>query len=204
MAILRIPVTKAKGEFVEVDTDATPEEVYQYIVMLGYKTLVNRGTTKITKELYSDPDELKVAALDKAKEQVEAIHSGKIRIVGAAPKSKTAGAIMTRARQLARQLVKDVMKREGIKVSHVKASEITKAANAVLATGDDDAQRLIAQAEAEFAASQQAQPSTHTSEIIKGIQVSPELIAAAEERKAKSSGQLSAKQAGKVRVRPAS
>lgn len=197
MAILNIPIVKAKGEFVTVDTDnpdQLPSDVYAEALALGLKVLVNRGTSKITKSTYPNADELKQAAVAKAQEQMELIATSKIKFSGKSSKAKKAsGAVMTEARRLARNLVKDAIKREGKKVSHFKASDITKLANMWL---DDEAigPDLIKQAEANLA--ERATPAGIDLKAL--LHEDPTLVAKAKaDAEAKrNKGGMSAKQAG--------
>ena len=188
MTIYQVPVTKGKGT-VEIDSDALPEAVYKEVFLQGLKVVTNRGTTKITKETYPDAEQLKAAAMAKAQEQVAAMLAGKIRIMGAKT-DKVSGAVMTEARRLARNLVKDAMKREGIKVSHVEASEITKAANALLAAQPE----LIEQAKTSL----EERGKVKVGIDVKAIPVSDKKVKAAAAKKAKDKATLSATQAGRV------
>lgn len=190
MAVLNIPVTKGKAT-VEIDTDSIPEEVYKEALIQGLKVLVNRGTSKITATTYPNGEELKSAAMEAATAQVEAIKTGKIKFSGGAKTAKASGAVMTEARRLARNLVKDEMKRQGIKISHVEASEITKAANALLAEDPT----LIETAKANLEERAKVPVKINVS----AIPISDKKVKAAEAKKAKD--QLSAKQAGKVAPR---
>src|SRR5262245_28835247 len=121
--VLHIPVTKGKAGSVPIDVYKVPEAVHAYAMALGYKQLVNRGMSKIDKD---NRDEL----IAKAQENVEAILAGKVRIIGAT-KDKIPGAVMTIARQEARDDVKTALKAAGEKLSGYKASVITQAANAL-------------------------------------------------------------------------
>lgn len=194
MAKLAIAVTKGKGT-VEIDTDALPEEVFKEALIQGLKVLVNRGMSKITKVTYPVEAELHAAAMAKAEENVTAIGEGKIKFSGATKATKASGAVMTEARRLARNLVKDEMKKAKIKISHVEAKEITKAANALLAT-EDIGKQLMEQAQANL--DERAKTPVAAS-IISAIPISDKLAAKDAARKAKD--QLSAKQAGKPKVR---
>lgn len=127
-----VPVVKAKQPL-EVSTGKLPENVYRAALDLGLKALLNRGMTKITKEAYPDPEELKAEALKVAKQNLENMYAGKVRIVGGSKSDKVPGVVMTEARRIARTLVKEEMKRLQIKVSHVEAKEITKLANQLIA-----------------------------------------------------------------------
>lgn len=199
--ILSIPVTKAKAAM-EIDTDlleTLPEEVYREIIIQGLKTLLNRGTSKITKTTYPNEEELKAAATAAAEKQLQDMKDGKIKLSAGAKSKKASGAVMTEARRLAKNLVKAAMKAKGIKVSHVDAKEITKAANAVL---DDPEQgkKLIEQAEANLAERAEVAVS---GDILAAIAINPEKKAKAEKKSAeeKEARQLSKTQAGQVQPR---
>ena len=204
--LAQIPVTKSKG-LVEIDTDKIPEEVYAEALRLGLKELVNRGATKITKAGYNNADAVKAGHADaeahmradaqaKALEQVELVRTGKIRFAAGTKAKKASGVVMTEARRLAKNIVKDQIKKAGGKISHFEAKEITAAANALLESemGKD----IIADAEANI--------SARESKEVKGIDImslvkaSPALAAKAEARNAEKKT-LSAKQAGKVAPR---
>lgn len=193
--LIKVPVTKGKG-FVEVWTGELPDAVYQEILAQGLKVLVNRGTTKITKETYPDADELKAAAMAKAEEQVAALKSGKIRIVGA-KSTKISGAVMTEARRLARNLVKDEIKRQGLKISHFDAKEITASANALIAARPE----IVEQAQASIAARDAEAASVASAINVKAIPVSEKKIKALEDAKAAKGTILSAAKAGKIGTR---
>jgi hypothetical protein len=130
--VWRIPVTKAK-QTLEVHSKDLPDHVYQYALELGLKTLLNRGQTTITKASIPDEDQRQAASLAKAEETLEAMYAGKIRIVGGSKADKVPREVTTEAMRVARNVVKDELKKNNIKISHVEASEITKAAKALLA-----------------------------------------------------------------------
>lgn len=192
MALMQVPCTKSKGT-VEIDTDAIPADVYAEALLQGLKVLVNRGASKITKETYPDADELKVAAQAKAEEQKVAIMSSQIKFSGSAKVKKASGAVMTEARRLAKNLVKDEIKRKGGKISHYDAKEITKAANAYL----EQDPTLIEMAQANLAERDKTDVGSKI-DLSALIQPSPKRVAEAEAKKAKAKkdAPLSAKQAG--------
>jgi hypothetical protein len=188
-------VTKAK-QALGLETDDLPEHVYIAFMREGAKHYLNRGMSKITKKEYPNPEELKAAALEQGQKNMEAILAGNIRIVGQAKASKVSGAVMTEARRLARNLVKDEIKRAGLKVSHFEAKEITKAANAILENDDS----LIKDAQENL----EKRAKTPVKVDIKGlIKESPEKVAAAEAKKAKAKASAAASktQAGIVQPR---
>lgn len=187
--MLRIPIPKAKG-FIELDTGRLPNHVYQEMLVLGGKALLNRGQTTFTKEKYPDEDELRQVALEKAEKNLSDLYAGKITIRGASKEGKVPREVMTAARNIARKMVKEVLKRRGVKVTQVKASEITKAANAMLASDP----KII-----ERARKEQEELEKADIDMDIDIPVDPALVAAQEKRKASKT--LSAKQAGKVQGR---
>lgn len=197
MAILSVPVTKGKG-FIEIDVDAIPAEVYTEVVLQGLKVLLNRGASKITKENIPNPEELKAEAMVAAEKQKTAIMDGSIKLTGSKAKSKETGAVMTEARRLAKNLVKDMMKEKGIKISHVDAKDITAAANELLG----EMPELIETAKANLAA-REAIPTAGKIDISAIIKVNPKKVAKAEAEKAekRKNAPLSAKQAGKTKAR---
>ena len=117
---------------VDVDTGKLPDAVYREALMQGLKVLAERAMSKITKEAYPDEAQRKAAIKAKAEANIEDMYAGKTKITGEAKVKKASGAVMTEAMRLARNLVKDAMKANKIKISHVKASEITTAAKALL------------------------------------------------------------------------
>lgn len=193
---LMVPVTKAKGS-IEIDTGMLPEHVYREIIIQGCKVLLNRGMTKLTKEAYPDADLLKAAAMEKAEETLQNMYDGKIRIMGGAKSDKVPREVMTEARRIARALVKDGLKRAGVKISYVESSEITKAANVLLA----DQPQILEQAREEV--ERRAQASAKVKIDVKAIPISEKRKAAAEAAAAakKADKTLSAAKTGKIATR---
>lgn len=193
--IVQVALKNAAGT-IEVDTAKLPDDVYREALMQGLKIIAERGMSKLTKEAYPDETERKQAIHAKAEANVQDMYDGKVKITGAKTVKKASGAVMTEAMRLARNLVKDAMKVNKIKISTVKASEITKAAKALL----DADTSIIATAEANLAA-REATPLKI--DITKLIHADPELVAkdAAKKAAAKADKPLSAKQAGKVAPR---
>jgi hypothetical protein len=188
---LNIPVVKAKST-IKIMTDKLPEHVYREALTLGLKQLVNRGQTTLTKEGYPDPEKLKAASMEKAEATLENMYAGKIRMVGGAKSDKVPREIMTEARRIARNLVKAELKRAGVKVSYVESSEITKAANALLAADPD----IIEQAKEEVEKQDRKKVKL---DIAGMVPISQKKVKAAEAKKADKA--ISAKQAGKVATR---
>lgn len=193
---LMVPVTKAKGT-IEVDTGQLPEHVYREALVQGLKVLINRGMTKLTKEAFPDADLLKAAAQEKAEETLQNMYDGKIRIMGGAKSDKVPREVMTEARRIARALVKDGLKRAGVKISYVESSEITKAANVLLA----DQPAILEQAKEEV--ERRAKAAAKVTIDVKAIPISEKRKAAAEASAAarKADKTLSAAKTGKIATR---
>lgn len=193
--LIKFALKNSAGE-VEVDTAKLPDDVYREALMQGLKVIAERGMSKMTKEAYPDETERKQAIHAKALENVQDMYDGKVKITGAAKVKKASGAVMTEAMRLARNLVKDAMKANKIKISTVKASEITKAAKMLL----DQDPSILKTAEANL----EQRAATPVKIDIKAlIKADPELVAKDEAKKAeaKANKPLSAKQAGKVAPR---
>jgi len=197
MAVLQVPITKGKG-FVEIDTedtDALPGEVYKEALLLGLKELCNRGMSKLTKASTKDEAELQSLAMAQAEKNVEAIAQGKIRFLGKKAKTGESAAVMTEARRLAKNLVKDGIKAAGMKISHVETKDITAAANELLANDPS----IVEQAKANL--EERAKVPAKVDLIKSLIKESPKLVAKAAEANVKKKSTLSKTQAGKVAPR---
>lgn len=198
--IQSIPITKVKGQAVDVDFDALPIEVYKEMLYLGAKEYINSvkmskigaGLTKLSgTELTKAHD----AIIAQAKANAEAMETGKdFKFHGAKSETKVSGAVQTEAMRLARNLVKDAMKKAGMKISHTPASEITAAAKQVLTNMPD----LYKTAEANLKA--RAETPVKGIDITKLVKADPELVKKADAAKAakKRTAPLSVKQAGMV------
>lgn len=209
------PVAKKKGKKIMVEivkakqsmefwTGDLPDEVYMEALRQGLKVLANRGTTKITKSEYPNPDELKAAALAKATTIKADMEAGKIRIVGGG-KDKVTGAVKTEAMRMGRALVKDELKRQKIKISYVDAKDITKMAEDIIRINPEimeKAKQAVEAREAEAAKLKEGLAQIVTPGMINQTKKAKVDKAAAEE-KAKANAALSSVQAGIAAQRPA-
>lgn len=208
MATLQVPVAKAKGHTIDIDPDLLPDDVYKEALLQGLKVLLGRGMSKITKAAYtaesaakngfdSPEAEMSAAAVAKAEANKTDLLAGKVRKTGVAKtKSGLSREVTTEAMRIARGIIKDELRKAGMKISHVKASDITAAAKELVASNAE----IVAQAEQNL----KERAAVPTGIDIKAlIQVDPKLVAAAEEKKAKSKADspLSKTQAGKVAPR---
>lgn len=187
--LVKVPVTKSKGGAVEIDVDAIPPEVFQAVVIAGLKDYLNRGMSKISVTGLEGEalEAAKSAAMEKAEKNRDDMLAGKTRITGQKAEKGASGAVMTEARRLAKGIIKDAMKRKGIKVSYVPAPEITKAANAYIATHPE----IVEQAKAMLAEREAA-----TVDIELPAEDEKKIAAAEAKKKSKP---LSAAQAGKTK-----
>ena len=194
-SVITIALKNGAGT-VDVDTSALPDDVYREALMQGLKTIAERAMSKITKEAYPNEAERKAAIHAKAEANIADMYAGKTKITGQARAKKASGAVVTEAMRLARDLVKDAMKANKIKISHVKASEITSAAKALL----EQDPSILATAEANLKA-REATPVKI--DIAKLVHTDPDLVRKDEAKKAKAKADkpLSAKQASKVAPR---
>lgn len=199
MATISVPVPKGKASL-DVDLDKLPTHVYAEMLRLGAKELLSRGMTKIaTAGLEGEAlAAAQAAAMVKANENLNDCYEGKVRIVGAKAE-KTSGETATEAMRLARNVIKAAMKAQKIKVSHVKATEITKAAKAYLAT--DNGKTLLDEAKANV--EKRKAMAAETGIDMSSIQIDPKLVAKAAEEAAAKKAQTSAAQAGKPKKRKA-
>lgn len=203
MAILNIPITKA-GKSIPVDTNDFDENVYAEIFAAGLKVFLNARQSKVTvKDLEGEAlAAAQAAALEIAEKNLTELRSGKVRKGRAASASKIPGVVLTEARRLAKEVIKNEIRAAGFKVSHVEASEITKLANELIASDPS----YIAQAEANIATRTAVVETDQAAAMAKlnalgGVKLSEKKIAADEKAKAERKSQLSAKQAGKVAPR---
>jgi hypothetical protein len=188
---LAIPVAKAKGylTITKDEVDALPDHVYREVLLQGFKSVFGRGQSKITADTYPDEAERKQTSMQIAEKNWADCKEGSIRISGGKAKKAGAGALMTEARRLARQAVKDAIKDSGGKISHYEASEITTAANALIETDPSILEQATKNME-----ERKAKPVA--SGILSMIKISDKKVAAAKAKSKKGEGQVSAKQAG--------
>lgn len=188
--IVKVPVTKGKG-FVTVDVAKFPENVWNEIIAQGLKVMVNRGMTKITVAKLEGEDLAKAqaAAMEVAEKNLNNMLAGKVRITAAKGDGKVPGVVMTEARRIAKQMVKDMMKREGIKLRDVDAKDITAAANALIASDET----IIAKAQANIDSVKEE--GTKVADILAGI---AKAIPINEKKKAKNEADAAAKKAEKT------
>lgn len=207
--LIRIPISKAgKNVTFDVDTDDLNEafesnpDLLKQLVSEGLKVLLNSRMSKLGAPTKLEGDELaknKEAALAKASENFADFKAGKLAKKSSS--AKTAGvdrAVMTEAVRLAKNVVKDQLRKAKVTLSTVPAKDITEAAKKLV---EADPQYLLdAKANIEERSSVQV---TAAIDILAIAKPDPKLVAKAEADKAakKAERQLSKTQAGKTEKR---
>jgi len=194
--VMEIPITKAKRSL-KVTPSMLSDPMFQEIIFRGLAEVLNAGMSKITvKDLEgAELSNAQDAAFAKAEENLKTLMDSKVKhkgARGAASKSKVSREVTTEAMRLARDIIKDQIRADGGKPSHYKASDVSKWAKELL---EADAS-YYTQAEATI----EARKTKPVAISLAGLKPDATLVAKAEEKKAKpkTSGQLSAKQAGKT------
>lgn len=178
-----VPVTKAKNRTIDVQTSKLSDIDYINVIAAGLKHYVNAGMTTIKAQDYKSDEEYHAAAYAKAVERVRALLDGKAVWGRATAKAKSdiPAAVMNEARREARDIVKAAIIANGERITHYKPSEITKGANDLL-SDEELGPPLIEAARKRI-------ESRGRAVVPKGLKLNihadPELVAKAEEKKAK-------------------
>ena len=198
MTAINVPILKGgKDAFLEVDIDAIPSEMFSLVVLEGLKALLNARMSKVGAVTKLEGKELAEAhahALKIAGENKEKLLAGTIKSKSKAAKSDVPREVQTEARRIARELVKNEMRKAGIKPSMVAASDITKAADAMIAADPT----IIAKARENLDSRANISSVIDVSAIIKE---DPKKVAKAKADADAKKASLSAKQAGLVKPR---
>lgn len=205
MAKLNIPITKG-GASIEVDTDNMPESMYLMAMQEGLKVMLNKRMSKVTVAKLEGVKlaEAREAAMVIARKNYDEVMAGTMKGGRAAGAAKISGVVMTEARRLAKEVVKNEIRAAGLKVSHVEASAITKLANELIASDPSYVAQATENIEKRKAKVNEDQSAALAFlQKLGGVQESPKLVAKAEKEKAEKKSTLSVKQAGKVAPRKA-
>lgn len=206
--IVNIPISKAGNRTLQVDANSLPADMFKLVVIEGLKAVLNSRMSKITgmKDLEGEAlSKLHADAFKIAEENLANLIAGNIKKKGIAAKSKIPAAVMTEARRLAKEVVKNEIRKAGHKISHIPASVITAAANKLIADDPsyiDMAKASIEARTAKTTIGEGQEAQAHAIALLDklGVSESPELVRKAEAEKAKRKADkpLSAKQAGKT------
>lgn len=195
--VVHAKITKAGNALFSFDYGKVGDEQYRLIVTAGVTALLNTRMTKITKKDVPDEADRHRQAWQIAEENAAALYGGTFKAGRATKTAVTSGASreeMTEAMRLARIAVKDEIRRQGGKLSHYSAADITLAAKGIV----EGNPKILEQAKINLANVVRA-PVPVT------LHEDPKKVKAAEDRaakaKAEKQAQLSAKQAGMPKPR---
>lgn len=200
MTKLLIPILKGgKDATIEVDTDIdlVDETMYALVVTEGLKAILNSRMSKVGAVTKLEGEELVKAhasAMKIATENLAKLRNAELKPKGKSAKSDLPREVQTEARRIAREVVKNEMRKANIKPSHVAAKDITAAADALIASDPS----YVAQARTNLESRANITSEIDISTI---VHVSPTLVAKAEKAAAAKKSSLSAKQAGLVKPR---
>lgn len=196
--VFQVPITKGGPEaVVEVDTSTLSDEMYAFVLMEGLKTILNARMSgdkvgAITKLTGDDLAKANAAAMRIAGENRDRLLAGEIKAKGKRAKSDVPREVQTHARRIARDVVKNEMRKAGIKQSQVAAKDITAAADALIAQDPSYLEKARAYVDSQTAI-------TSAIDVSALVHVDPKKVAKAAE--AKANRPLSAKQSGMVAPR---
>lgn len=212
---LQIPITKGKG-YIEIDTDSVEEggdltpEVYREAMVQGLKVILNRGMTKVTKESFTnaqgvvDEEGMKAEAMKIAEKTFKSMRDNSIRFTGGGKvKKEISGEVMVEAMRVARGFVKQFLKDEGKKISHVDPKEITKAAKVLVGENPEIVEQAKATVEARKAAAAEGLSGKpiDAKKFAAMVPINETKKAKADAEKAERAAASSAKKAGRVAKR---
>lgn len=125
---LSIPITKAKGQSIEVDPSELSDDVYQYILTEGLKVVLNARMAKVgavTKLEGKDLAAAQAAAMKIANENLADLKAGNIKHSRGKAKSTIPAAVRAEAMRLAKTAIKDYVRSIGEKPSHYSEKAYT-------------------------------------------------------------------------------
>lgn len=203
MNVFEVAVAKAgKDAKLTVDVSALTDEMYELVMAEGLKTILNSRmskvgpVTKYAKE--GKVDELTKAqdlALKIATDNLSKLLAGETKAKSKAAKSDLPREIITEARRIARDIVKNQIRAAGGKPSHYSAKDITAAADEFIKNDPS----IVEDAKEALAKRTSNKPTVDIKSL---IHESPTLVAKAKAKsEANKAPGLSAKQAGMVPTR---
>lgn len=193
---INVAISKGK-EILSFNPDDLSDAAYRHLLELGAKAYLNSRMSKITIAALKDEATVKSEAMLRANENLEKLVDPDFKSpTKGAKASKVTGAVKTEAMRLARNIIKDEIKRSGGKIAHYPTAEITAAAKELLEQNDSILETAKANVEARTALA--VGEGDKLSAITKKIKTSDVLVKKAEAKrvKAKADKPLSAKQAG--------
>lgn len=206
-----VKIPKCKGQFLEFDTDKVvgsdhkndpnSEEgqsyltVMKYIIQKGVESIINRGGLSKISVVGLEGAELEgaeAAAKEIVEKNLAALYKGEIRMVGVRKTKGGDRAVTAEARRIARDLVKQELRRQNLKPSHYSAKAITEAADEYISEHPE----ITEQAKDNLKKKEDI--ATTVKFDVSKMAPDPKLVAKAESKKKKDKVPLSAKQASRV------
>jgi len=194
--LVSVHIAKGKGSL-DVDISKLPDDVYNEVIQKGLQSVLGRGMTEIKTAGLEGTELVKAqeSAMEIAQANLAKCYSGEIRLM-ATKRTKVKGKERTEALRIAKQIVKDQMKAEGLKVSHYSAKEITLAAEEVLA----DNPQILEEAKSAIAKREKEAKEVVKIDLKSKMKADPKKVKAAGEKAAKAKAATVAKrQKGETR-----
>ncbi len=189
-SLVSVHIAKGKASL-DVDISKLPDDVYNEIIQKGLQSVLGRGMTEIkTAGLEgSELEKAQNAAMEIAQANLDKCYAGEIRLM-ATKRTKVKGKERTEALRIAKQIVKDQMKAEGLKVSHYSAKEITLAAEEVLA----DNPQILEEAKSAIAKREKEAKEVVKIDLKSKMKADPKKVEAAKKKAAQAKAATAAKQ----------
>lgn len=130
MTTFNIKVTKAK-QALEVVWEELPDAIKLRIIEEGLGKLLNAATAKVTAKSSESPESMASQALGLAQKKLDSLKKGELR-AKVSRDGKVSGVVMTEARRLAKNIIKQQIKAANKKILDYEAKAITEAANVYL------------------------------------------------------------------------
>jgi hypothetical protein len=193
--ILEIVIPKAGKRIMKVDISKIPDASMRTVYTEGVGPILNKGMSKVgavTKLEGAELEKAQALAWEIANKNLEALYAGETKKTRSASKDKgVSGAVKNEARRLAREVIRDEIKRRGEKPSHYDPKEITALANELI----DSDPSWFAKAKESLIARTKIVPEISLGSLAPSAKALAKVKEKAAERKAPG---LSAKQAGIV------
>lgn len=138
-----VPLKGGAGHVTLENIDDVPNDYFVYIIQMGLETIINsaggmpkllKGITKLDE---NEQSKQKAAVRKLAQENIKALLDGTLKQKGERGAVKVSGAVEKEALRLAKEMFKDILRENGIKISSLKASEHTAAAKEILKDNPD-------------------------------------------------------------------
>ena len=141
MAIHKISITKAgKDAILEVDDQTLPDEVYAAVIAEGLKACLNAKMTKVGAVTKLEGEALAKAhakALEIAESNLADLQKGTYKFAGRKAKSSEPREVHTEAMRLAKDIIRDKLRANGLPMNTLSAKDLTAAAKGLVENRPD-------------------------------------------------------------------